>query len=310
MPPTPTQPDGATSEQARAGAVRDEADASERTVMVGLDGREHDADALALARTLQTARGGRLFLAHVVPPPPPGRGMTEYAIEARHGGRELLTRAARECGPATQTRMVETWPADFALTQLATDYGASMLVLASSHRGPVGRIVPGSVAVRVLARATCPVAVAPAGYAATEAAPISRLGVAYDATLTSERALEVAADWATRLGVPLRLYYATHAIPSDPEWDEFRAHMHQVAQEIVDAGLNRLPPGVQATGTVLEGNAAAIVAAAARDEHIGLLFVGSRGYRPVREAIFGGFVGALLPVAECPLVIAPDPADG
>src|SRR5689334_11112719 len=100
-------PDGVAVEQAQAGAVRRQADAGERTVVVGLDGRGHDADALALARTLQAARDGRLMLAHVVPPPPLGRGMTEYAVEARRDGRELLARAARECGPSSQTELVE-----------------------------------------------------------------------------------------------------------------------------------------------------------------------------------------------------------
>jgi nucleotide-binding universal stress UspA family protein len=307
---TPATPNGVAAEHAQAGAVRHVRDADERTVIVGLDGREHDADALALARALQAAADGRLLLAHVVPRPPPGRGMTEYAIEARRDGRGLLTRAARGCGPSTQAEMVETWPADVALMQLATDYRASMLVLASSHRGPVGRIVPGSVALRLVARATCPVAVAPVGYAAQKASPIAQLGVAYDATRGSERALEVAADWATRLGVPLRLYHATHPIPTDPGWDEFRAHMQQVAHQIVDSGLDRLPPGAEATTSVLEGNAAAVVAGAARDDGIGLLFVGSRGYGPVREAILGGFVGALLPVAAVPLVIVPTATDG
>jgi hypothetical protein len=34
-----------------------------------------------------------------------------------------------------------------------------------------------------------------------------------------------------------------------------------------------------------------------------MLFVGSRGYGPLREALFGGVAGALLIAARCPLVI-------
>ncbi len=272
-------------------------------MIIGLDGREHDADALALARTLWTALGGRQLVAHVVPPPPLGRGMTEYAIEARRDGRELLARAADKCGDSAQTRLLETWPVDLALNQLADDYEAPMIVLASSHRGAVGRIVPGGVASRLLAHATCPIAVAPVGYA-SNARPIVRLGVAYDGTRESDLALELAADSATRLGVPLRLYHAMHPVSRDPASDALRENMRQIAQGIVDAGVNRLPAEVEATSSVVEGDAA-VVAEAAREDSIDLLYIGSRGYGPLREATFGGFVGALLPAAGCSLVIVP-----
>jgi len=276
----------------------------ERTLLVGLDGRQHDADSLALARTLHATLGGRLVLVHVIPPPPLGRGMTGYAWQARSEGRELLARAAEASGAPSETRLLETWPAAFALAQLAEDRHASMLVLASSHRGAVGRIVPGGVVSQLLARGPCPLAVAPVGYAEQAAGAVSCLGVAYDASSESDIALEAAGDAATRLGVGLRIYHAMHEISEDPAWDEFRAHMRRVAQAIIDAGLRRLPPGLEAATSVLEGDAAALAEAAHKDK-VGVLYVGSRGYGPLREAILGGFTGALLRTARCPLVIVP-----
>lgn len=280
-------------------------DARDELVIVGLDGREHDADALALGRSLQTALGGKLLLAHVVPPTPLGQGMAAYEEILWDEGRELVAGAAWSSGGNAETELVAPCPAAHGLSRLAAGRHASMLVLGSSHRGPVGSIVPGGVASQLLTRAPCALAVAPVGYAKLEASSISRIAVAYDGTNESNQALAAAASAAGRLGVPLRVYHAMHAVSKDPAWDEFRGHIREFAQGILDAGLRRLPPELEATSTVLEGNVAEVIAEAASDDHVGLLYVGSRGYGPLREALLGGVAGALLRTARCPLMIIP-----
>jgi nucleotide-binding universal stress UspA family protein len=274
-------------------------------VIVGLDGREHDADALALARSLQASLGGGLLLAHVMPPVPSGKAMIECERLERQQGRELLTRASANLGRDDDIQLVEPCPPPVGLSRLAARHGASMLVLGSSHRGRVGRIVPGGVASRLLSRAPCAIAVAPVGYATRPHAPISRIGVAYDASEESDLALMAAARAASRLDVPLRLYHAMHEVSTDPAWDKFREYIEDYARGILDAGQKQLPPGIEATSTVLEGDAAQTIVEAASRDDVGLLFVGSRGYGPLREAVFGGVAGALLITARCPLVIVP-----
>lgn len=281
-----------------------------KCMLVGLDGREHDADALALARSLQLALGGAVVLAHVIPPIFPGRGMAEGEALERRRGRELLSHAAGNLGAGVDpefvdTELVDCGPAASGLSRLAVERQASMLVLGSSHRGVVGRIVPGGVASQLLTRAPCAIAVAPVGYAKQVSGPISRVGIAYDATIESDVALAAAADAASRLAVPLRLYHAMHQISKDPAWDKFRAHMKDYAQGILDAGLRRLPSEVQAKSSVLEGEAAEVIADASRGDGVDLLYVGSRGYGPGREALLGGVAGALLHTAPVPLVIVP-----
>ena len=280
----------------------------ESTLIVGLDGREHDADALALAGSLQASLGGRLLLAHVVPPAPPGKGMIECERLERQQGRELLIRASAKLRDGADTELVEPCPADRGLSWLAAKRGAGMLVLGSCHRGAVGRIVPGGTASHLLACAPCAIAVAPVGYADQPRASISELGVAYDGTSESDLALAAAAGAASRLTVPLRLYHAMHEISNDTAWDKFRTHMQDYARGILDAGLKQLPPGVDATSTVLEGDVAATIVKAAATDDVDLLFVGSRGYGPMREALLGGVAGALLHSARCPLVIVPSSA--
>lgn len=279
--------------------------AAEHPVVVALDGGEHDADTLALARVMQTAVGRGLLLAHVIPPPPLGRGMTGYGLAARREGRQLLSRAVEQSAPGSQARLLETWPAAFALSQLAEDHSASMLVLGSTHRGLGGSIVPGGTASHLVRRAPCPIAVAPAGYARTSSTPISAIGVAYDGTSVSDQALAAAVLAASRLGVPLRLYHVIYKLSDDRSWDRYRKSMRQAAQRVLDRGLRQVPDHIVTTSLVLEGDPAGVIADTASDQHIGLLYVGSRGYGPLREALAAGVSGWVLHVARCPVVIIP-----
>jgi nucleotide-binding universal stress UspA family protein len=103
-----------------------------------------------------------------------------------------------------------------------------------------------------------------------------------------------------------------HEIPGDPAWDAYRTNMQDLARRILEGGLKQLPAELQATTSVLEGNPAAVIAEAAASDDVALLYVGSRGYGPLREALLGGVAGALLRTARCPLVIVPhssQPAD-
>jgi nucleotide-binding universal stress UspA family protein len=231
--------------------------------------------------------------------------MAESEALDRREGRELLAQAAKKLGHDVDTELVEPSSPAKGLARLAAQRQAGMLVLGSSHRGAVGRIVPGGVASRLLARAPCAVAVAPVAYARDAPAATVRVGIAYDGTSASDVALAAAASAATELGVPLQLYHAMHAVSADPSWDKFRAHMREFAQRILDTGLERLPPELEAATSVLEGDAAEVVAEAAYGDNVGLLYAGSRGYGPLREALLAGFAGALLRAARCPLVLVP-----
>jgi nucleotide-binding universal stress UspA family protein len=264
-------------------------------VIVGVDGRPHDADALALAELLHRALDARILLAHV----------TESEAPEQPDAQEITSRAAETIGVASQTIRTGPMPAADGLCELAQEKRAEILVLGSSHRGPVGRIVPGAVTSRVLARAPCAIAVAPAGYADRHRGSIATIGIAYDTTDASDAALDQASAAAARLGVPLVLYHAMAPVPEDPAWDEFRGHMKIFARGIVETGIGLLPAGVKGIPRVLEGSPGDVVAQAADRDQLGLLFVGSRGYGPVREALMGGVAGRLLQTSRVPLVIVP-----
>lgn len=273
------------------------------SLIVGVDGRPGDADALALARVLLSGIDGPVLCAHAMANVIGGRGMAQYESSVERKGRALVGAAARELGAQAELLYGENHA--HALAHLAEHLSAQVLVLGSTHRGDLGRIIPGGVASQLLTRAPCAIAVAPAGYAEHSQLPVQLVGVAYDGTDESVRAAQEAATFAARVQAPLRLYHAFHQVPQGESWDVFRGHMRDFAQEIVDGGLNRVSSAVTADGRVLEGPPGVVIAEAAEADGVGLLFAGSRGYGPLHEALVGGLVGALLSNVSCPLVIFP-----
>ncbi len=268
------------------------------SIVIGLDGHEHDADALALGRTLQSSFGGEIVLAHVVPPAPPGRGMVELEALELHDGRHLLDTALAGAGESCDAELIHPWPVPLALARLAIKRHAGLIVLGTSDRRSIGRILPGSVASRLVKETRCAIAVAPLGYGIGPAEPIARIGVAYNGSTGSGQALLDAATAAARLEVPLYVYYATR--PDSPP-DEVAAD----AAAILERALRQIPSGVDATARQLAGEPVAAIGAAAREDRISLLFAGSRGRGPLREALSGGFGGPLLHDPPCAFVLVP-----
>jgi nucleotide-binding universal stress UspA family protein len=270
-------------------------------VIVGVDGRDHDADALALAPTLHRALGGRLLIAHVIPQAPPGRGMVGFESLARRDGRDLLIRCALQIADGADTELIEPGDPAQELAKLAAERHAGVLVLAATHRGGIGRMVPGSVASHLLTRSPCAISIAPAGYARVTHPAAGPIGVVYEDASESDAALAAGGAAAVRLGVPVRLYHAVHEMSAG--WEEYRAQLSGRAHRLLDDGLSKLPRGVDATAALIEGNVVETVAHAADSDHVGLLFVGTSGYGTAGEALAGGVVGGLLHAARCPLVI-------
>ena len=64
-----------------------------------------------------------------------------------------------------------------------------------------------------------------------------------------------------------------------------------------------VPDGLDAETTVMEGDAAELLAAASSG--VDLLVCGSRGYGPLRTVLLGGVSGRLAHTAACPLLVLP-----
>lgn len=72
-----------------------------------------------------------------------------------------------------------------------------MVVVGPTHRGPIGRVLPGSTGRRLIAESGVPVAVAPRGYGdVDDGREIERVGVALDGSEESAAALAAAEAFA------------------------------------------------------------------------------------------------------------------
>jgi len=175
-----------------------------RRILVGYDGTETARDALALARELARIEGASLVLVSALELDPLAtpasayeRATTEAEARLAESARELLGETPFEL------RVVGGVSAPRALTEYAEAERADVIVLGSTHRHGLGRVVPGSVGERLLHASPCAVMVAPSGYAGREGLEIKRIGVGYDGRTESGHAREIGAALARDLGATL-----------------------------------------------------------------------------------------------------------
>ncbi len=242
-----------------------------RTILVGYDGRAGSADALALARGLAAIEGAELVLLAALELDPLATPADAYE-RAMAAAEERLGTAARAALGETSFRLrtVGGVSAPRALHEVAEDEDADVVVLGSTHRGGLGRVLPGSVGERLLHGAPCAVLIAPSGFARRRRLEIDRIGVGYDGRTESGHAREVAAGLAADLGATVQTITVTGeggAEPADPA---------DAAAELVE-----------------------------RTRELDLLVVGSRGYGPVRHALLGSVTSELMQAAGCPVLVVP-----
>jgi nucleotide-binding universal stress UspA family protein len=111
-------------------------------VIVSVDGQEGGRDAIALARILR-AEDGKLTLAYVYHGDAHvWRGSSPpYEAAEQERTRELLEKAREEAGVEGQLRSHGSPYVGRGLHELAEATGADLLVIGSSRRGLLGRVV-------------------------------------------------------------------------------------------------------------------------------------------------------------------------
>lgn len=172
-------------------------------ILVGIDDRPAARDALVLGRWLASARSEELLLAWVHPyeqlPSLLGEGPEQVAVRRAIEGMAEDVRATLPIELRPEMRLVSGGSAAEGLQELAEREQASLIVLGASERSGIGRIVPGSTAVRLLSGSTVPVAVAPCEYT-ERPGPEPMIGAGFDGGAEAERALEWAAALAGEVG--------------------------------------------------------------------------------------------------------------
>src|SRR3954447_65907 len=268
-------------------------------IVVGVDGREGGRDAVALATRLVVV-GGKLTLAYVVAGDADAYRGTGGAPEAADEGRAqaLLEAVREETGVEAHLRWYRSSSVGRGLHELCEVLGADLLVVGSSRRGLLGRVLIGDDTSAALNGALCAIAIAPSNYS-QQPAMMREIGVGYDGSPQSEHALSVArtlaAAWAAKLSALEAVSLPSYAFVGPGAADN--APPLCLVEDALEriAGLGGVEPHA-AYGQPAEE-------LALYSASLDLLVVGARGYGPVGRLIHGSTSQQLARTARCPLLV-------
>ena len=277
-------------------------------VVAAIDPASEDVAPAALGLMLAKLTSGSLLLAAAFPADSTPDDPTGAAIRRV---RALVEDAAAQSVRVDTVLVPCSRSPATALRELAEGEQAGMLVIGSSRRDRLRRVLPGAVTDRLLHGAPCAVAVAPKGFSFADALGGPRLiGVAFVDTPAGRAALGRACTLASRARALVRILTVREppnpvlAGMLDPPADEqFREGREHAVEAALARGLDAVRIGRSAGGEILSGEPAEALAAASHD--LDLLVCGSRGYGPIRSLLLGSTSQALVRKAACPVLIVP-----
>ena len=286
-------------------------------ILVGYDESPHGDDALALARVIATATGAEIVLGRVVPweplaltavPVPELR--TQFEEQERQTAERLQQVAEREgvaaeAGPGASVAE--------GLHDLAEELDPELVVVGSSHRGTVGQVLAGNVAVRLLNGLDRPLAVAPAGLA-DRSHGLGTIGVGFDGSPESRAALQAAARLARAADAEVEVIGVAlpHADLTPNAWafawgaGAIRDDLDERMRGRIESAAGSLPHDVRHSTRFHTGTPADVLVGAS--DELDLLVVGSRGYGPTRRLLLGSVSASIVRDARCPVLVTPRPA--
>jgi nucleotide-binding universal stress UspA family protein len=261
------------------------------TIIVGYDGSDGADDALNLANRL--ARPSTQITAVCVTERRTMQTAGRLAAPPHDSGQQVAARAY--VSPAV---------AD-GLHGCAQELGADLIVVGSSHRGALGRLLLGDDARRTLHGAACPVATAPRGYRDEEGI-ISAIGVAYDAGDESRAAMELATGIAAATGASVRAVQVIAAAPALAYAFASGSASETLKRELFLA-QSRLGAFGDVEGTAITGDPAEELLRLARE--VDLFALGLVQHGPAHRLLLGSITEALASRSPRPLLLVPAATD-
>jgi nucleotide-binding universal stress UspA family protein len=279
-------------------------------LLVGWDGGGPSRDALALALLLARECGFGLRVVHCYPGQEGYPATLALAQEIAEGAEQKLDDVPQEAlDVGAEKGLVVALSASEGLATEAERTGVHMLVLGSTHRGPLGRIFPGAVAENLLHGAPCAVAVAPAGYAAGDTHALRMIAVAFDGSEESRVAVEEAVRLAEAAGAGIKIISVAPPMPIGfgavaVSAESLRAADRDYRREKLAELAASLPASVRPAERLRDGDPASEIVAEC-ETGVDLLVMGSRGYGALRRAMLGSVSRRVVRSATCPVVIVP-----
>jgi nucleotide-binding universal stress UspA family protein len=271
-------------------------------VLVGVDGRANGRDAIALATRI-AGPGAQLTLVHVHAGAfDPAHAVTAGMLSEEHdASHQLLERERAAAGVSAELVSVVAATPGRGLHAQAEELGADLLVVGSSERGVFGRAMLGDDTRASLNGSPCAVAVASGGYA-EEPVPITRVGVGYDGSDESERALAVGRAIGERQRASLRAMQVVN-LPTYA----YSGLVAPVTGDTIDTMLAEAREQLNGLEDVETRAVYGLVGEelAAFGDELDLLIVGSRGYGPWQRLVLGSTSNYLQRHARCSLLVLP-----
>ncbi len=283
-----------------------------RKVIIGYNDSPQGEDALDLGHQLAGALDATALVTIVVQHPPRGADEDEFDAavsefcdplfaNARERLHDLKLLERPLVGNSRSRAIYEL------SEELAEEEPPTLIVIGSTRRGPVGRVLLGTLGDSLLSGAPCAVAVAPSGYADREQG-LKRIGIAVDGSSESLRAVAAGVELAGPLAVPLQLLsavdppsYALGGLLSDLDREEYGKFEERETERLLEKAAERVPSEIPVERGLLHGSPAEALAEAAND--LDLLIMGSRGYGPITHTLLGGVSAKLMASAPCALMV-------
>ncbi len=277
-----------------------------RTIIVGVDGRTGDPDAIALAQGLADP-GATLVLTGVVDSGPiASRAANLDYDRVMRDDFAAVTRRLSETltHGSAQTEVITAGSVAHGLLVAADRRHADLIVVGSSRRGGLGRLMVGDDARATVGIADRPVAVAPADYAKHRGA-IALIGAGYDGDDTAQYALATARRIARHVRAHVRVVDVITAAhwPLDPIGMDVSAALanDRTLAENAMRWATDTSQGVE--GRVEVGISHDVLMDFARE--LDLLVVGAHHRGRVGRWFFGSTSEALSHDLACPLLVVP-----
>jgi nucleotide-binding universal stress UspA family protein len=195
-------------------------------------------------------------------------------------------------------------PVGRGLHDLARERDADLIVVGSSGRGLLGRILAGDDVIATLRGAPCAVAVAPHGFASAPHT-LRTIGVGYDGSPHAQAAVERARELASPTGAHLRAI----GVASPPQGLVTPIGISAIAA--LDAARDRAERCVAQLGAGLTAHAVDGIVHQRLTElsrEVDLLVIGSSRRGALGRVLLGSTAESLSREAECALLVVPAPA--
>ncbi len=272
------------------------------TIVVGVDGRPHDQEALALALALADPGATIIAAGVAVLDERIARG-TSHAFDPALLA-EVEQRVDRTVEPYDDLEGVATTGTSVGrgLRDLAIGANAKLIVTGSSRRGTLGRIFAGDQVRDILRHAPCPVAVAPVGYQHA-GRHLDRIGVGHDGSAEADAALRLALGLKARDGAAVDIVEVVEPYPLSPPAGQAVGTTLVADVRRARANLDRIVAETGLAGRIITGSAAHELARLGRS--VDLIAVGLHHRGLLDRLLVGSTAHALQREQAAPVLVVP-----